>query len=473
MSTTPIHVTDLDQFTDRDLVLESAARPGHFLMPAGDLSSFEGAVAVFQPIDSQAALDAARLRLAGAGGTYELKHAGAPLGHHGWTGKFGAAGGRAQQLVAGLSGAPATISMHQGIDQFKVIDYWRIEGSRPYGERTFTDALAMTDRVGVPTDDASKIAATFRLRLASEVARLVDRLGELAGEDVVIESVAVPGHFLMPAGDTSDFEGAVAVFRPIDSEASLDNARIRLVGGGGTYELQHARLPIGHHGWTGKFGAAGGRAQQVVAGLCGDPQTISMHQGIDQFKVIDYWRVTPERSYGDETFANAFIMTDRVGEPTDEAGRVASSFRVRRASDIPTVPVYRLYASSGDHLFTNNPAERDLRRSEGWSDDGEAFRLFASDAPGRAPLYRLYGPQGGAHIATSDADDRQSLIAAGWSDEGILGYLSTSEGAELYSIALRRDGVTVDALVTLAVEERDARVNEGWDALPSPGYITR
>ena len=141
-------------------------------------------------------------------------------------------------------------------------------------------------------------------------------------------------------------------------------------------------------------GLAGDYAkQQVVAGLCGEADTISMHQGIDQFKLIDYWRVVDSRAYGDQTYADAFIMTDRVGEPHDEASRRASSFRLRLASELRVEARFTLDAAVG--------GRPDDANCNAWRDSGITVREGAQlqiTATGTASFYPGGGPVGPAGV---------------------------------------------------------------------------
>ncbi len=138
---------------------------------------------------------------------------------------------------------------------------------------------------------------------------------------------------------------------------------------------------------------AGGRKQQLVAGLCGEADTISLHQGVDQFKLVDYWRVVDTRAYGDQTYADAFIMTDRYGEPQDEASHRASSFRLRLAAEIPVEARYELDAAVG--------GRPDNANCNAWRDSGITVREGAQlqiTVSGAASFYPGGGPVGPAGV---------------------------------------------------------------------------
>jgi hypothetical protein len=138
---------------------------------------------------------------------------------------------------------------------------------------------------------------------------------------------------------------------------------------------------------------------------------------------------------------------------------------------LPTVPVYRLFcAPPTDHLYTNDAAERDLRLSGGWIDEGVACNLFYSGASDRKPLFRLFSMSRTAHTVTSDPAERDQLIAQGWVGEGTLGYVQTSPGIELHRM-IRDKTQNYDVVLTTNVAERDKLLAGGWRQLSSPGNV--
>ena len=91
-----------------------------------------------------------------------------------------------------------------------------------------------------------------------------------------------------------------------------------------------------------------------------------------------------------------------------------------------TAPLYRLWnPSNGDHFYTTSAAKRDNAISAfGYTDEGVACYVFDAQAPGTAPLYRLWNPSNGDHFYTTSAAERDNAIAAfGYTDEGVACYV--------------------------------------------------
>jgi hypothetical protein len=65
--------------------------------------------------------------------------------------------------------------------------------------------------------------------------------------------------------------------------------------------------------------------------------------------------------------------------------------------DWSTHPVYRYYLPGEDHMFRLDPWP-----AEGYAFEGEHFRLFSSDAPGRVALYQVWCAGCTDHMPTTD-----------------------------------------------------------------------
>ncbi len=165
-----------------------------------------------------------------------------------------------------------------------------------------------------------------------------------------------------------------------------------------------------------------------------------------------------------ETFTGTMTYGKSATWP---AGEGAVGFRARRVDDSP---VYRLFlAKTGDHLYTVSRDEADLRRREGWADEGVAFTLAAAAGPDRKLLYRLFSTRGAAHLLTSDPDEVRTLTAEGWIPEGTVGYVQGSSGVEIHRLDAVNQGVIIDVVVTTNAAERDKLKAAGWILRPSPG----
>lgn len=82
--------------------------------------------------------------------------------------------------------------------------------------------------------------------------------------------------------------------------------------------------------------------------------------------------------------------------------------------------VYRWDSSGSElHGWTNNPAE-----TMGNIYEGLAFGLRTSQQSGTIPLYRKYCPSNGDRLLTTDINE-----ASWFNNEGVIGYVSTSSGA--------------------------------------------
>lgn len=77
-------------------------------------------------------------------------------------------------------------------------------------------------------------------------------------------------------------------------------------------------------------------------------------------------------------------------------------------------PVYRLYEpTTGQHIYTPDPAERSSLVGSGWNDEGIAWY-----SGGSHPVYRLYNPNSGEHLLTPDRHEHDALCGSGWICEG-------------------------------------------------------
>ena len=90
------------------------------------------------------------------------------------------------------------------------------------------------------------------------------------------------------------------------------------------------------------------------------------------------------------------------------------------------IDIFR-YSKGLDYLFTANPqAETETINRNGYTKDGIAFRLFASETPGTTGFYRWYNPQKNGHFYHHDnAGGGKNL--QGYIFEGSLGNIATSK----------------------------------------------
>lgn len=131
---------------------------------------------------------------------------------------------------------------------------------------------------------------------------------------------------------------------------------------------------------------------------------------------------------------------------------------VPTADDDP-VPVYRLYNQwTGEHLFTMSESERDALSAIGWTQEGVAWQVVATDDQ---PVYRMYNPWSGDHLYTQSFWEYDGLAAQGWQREGVAWYVSSEGGTTVYR--LYNQWLTAGThLYTTDQAEYDLLVSLGW-----------
>ena len=105
-----------------------------------------------------------------------------------------------------------------------------------------------------------------------------------------------------------------------------------------------------------------------------------------------------------------------------EPGYVFGSY----SSYTDTIPLYRMYSGSAvDHFYTTSASERDNAVEHlGYSDEGIAAYVYATDICGAIPLYRTYSPGATDHFYTTSESERNNAVAhLGYNDEGIAAYV--------------------------------------------------
>ncbi len=112
--------------------------------------------------------------------------------------------------------------------------------------------------------------------------------------------------------------------------------------------------------------------------------------------------------------------------PADDAGEEPAE---EPAGD-SGVPMYRLFCySTGEHLYTSNPVERDHLMSSGWRYEGIAWIAPTSS---ETPVFRLFNPYSTDHHYTTGANERSVLIENGWEDEGIAWYSDDAQRVPMF-----------------------------------------
>lgn len=111
-----------------------------------------------------------------------------------------------------------------------------------------------------------------------------------------------------------------------------------------------------------------------------------------------------------------------------------SNFSQRSSTDAATtIPIFRMYnGTTGEHLFTNNPNERDQLRARGWGNyEGVAWYAPTSGEN----IYRLYNPTYDDHLLTRNWNEVNHLVHnSGWNYEGVAFLADTSQSVPVYRV---------------------------------------
>ena len=117
-------------------------------------------------------------------------------------------------------------------------------------------------------------------------------------------------------------------------------------------------------------------------------------------------------------FGLARFLSDRVF-PTGDPSQI--------------VRLYRAYNISADyHFFTTNSVEWQAAVVRGLRDESTntpGIAVYAGQAPGSLPIYRLYNPNTGKHYYTLNLLERDNLQTIGWRFESIEGFMFDTQVA--------------------------------------------
>ncbi|KAL2826750.1 hypothetical protein BJY01DRAFT_255899 [Aspergillus pseudoustus] len=148
------------------------------------------------------------------------------------------------------------------------------------------------------------------------------------------------------------------------------------------------------------------------------------------------------------------------------------------ASTPTPVPLYRAYNPTiYDHFYTTNQNEyNNAVQNLGYSAEGIACRLYATQVSGTVPLFRTYSQSATDHFYTRSAEERDRAVQSlGYSDEGIAGYVYPQQQSSVPSLtALYRtyNGQITDHFYTVSAPERDNAVQSlGYSDEGVAGYV--
>lgn len=120
---------------------------------------------------------------------------------------------------------------------------------------------------------------------------------------------------------------------------------------------------------------------------------------------------------------------DEMGNAVQHLGYSleGTAAKVFASQAVSTVPLFRLYSSGAtDHFYTTSASERDSAvLNSGYTDEGIAAYVYNIQVCGSIPFYRLYkGGAGADHFYTTSASEASSAVAnSGYSLEGIAAYV--------------------------------------------------
>jgi ELWxxDGT repeat protein len=144
---------------------------------------------------------------------------------------------------------------------------------------------------------------------------------------------------------------------------------------------------------------------------------------------------------------------------------------------LDTLRVFRLYSNQTlEHLYTTDAYEDSILPQFGWTREGRAYTLLASEASyqGATPVafHRLYNPGSQQHLWTSDSNEASFLAASPhWSYEGVIGYIlrsSITGSLPLYRMALANPSLH---LWTTDANEYQVLQARGWIPEGIIGYV--
>ena len=123
-------------------------------------------------------------------------------------------------------------------------------------------------------------------------------------------------------------------------------------------------------------------------------------------------------------------------------------------------PLYRL-SSKNDHFYTTSTAEMNQAKSEGYSFEGVAGYVAASQISGTQPLYRLVKSGNGksVHLYTASPGEMQSAQGQGFKLEGTVGYVPTSQIAGTVPLERLQQSGTGEFLFTTSAAEKQQAVS--------------
>ena len=169
----------------------------------------------------------------------------------------------------------------------------------------------------------------------------------------------------------------------------------------------------------------------------------------------------------------AVIITGEISsELTATAEDGTNTWEVNLGYDSETVPAYRMYRKSGEHVYTINPAEVSMLEAAGWTNEGTAFYVNPVTSKKGTPVYRVYNRNnGGMHFYTANAAEKDMLLQNGWTEGAVVFYgAEKATGIPVYR-TYNTGSNNGEHNYTTNIAESDMNVKAGWRAEGVAFYV--
>ena len=137
-----------------------------------------------------------------------------------------------------------------------------------------------------------------------------------------------------------------------------------------------------------------------------------------------------------------------------------------------SVPAYRMYRKSGEHVYTINPDEVSMLVNAGWINEGTAFYVNPVTSKKGTAVYRVYNKNnGGMHFYTANAAEKDMLLANGWTEGAVVFYgADKATGIPVYR-TYNTGSNNGEHNYTTNIAESDMNVKAGWRAEGVAFYV--
>jgi len=175
------------------------------------------------------------------------------------------------------------------------------------------------------------------------------------------------------------------------------------------------------------------------------------------------------------TFKNVNTKVEVTGEISQDSTKQADgkyTWHINEGYATESVPAYRMYRKSGEHVYTISAEERDMLVSAGWINEGVAFKVNSVVSKKGTPVYRVYNKNnGGMHFYTASAAEKDMLLANGWTEGAVVFYgADKATGIPVYR-TYNTGSNNGEHNYTTNIAESDMNVKAGWRAEGVAFYV--